>query len=43
VAEHHVTENLENDWTAPDVHCDPLRAFFARQTGRGAVAAPVAV
>ncbi|WP_062428402.1 NAD(P)-binding domain-containing protein [Herbidospora daliensis] len=29
-AVHHVTENLENDWTSPDVHLEPLRAFFAR-------------
>jgi thioredoxin reductase len=33
VAEHHVTENLENDWTSPAVHRDPLRAFFAGQIG----------
>jgi thioredoxin reductase len=30
-AVHHVTENLENDWTSPEVHFEPLRAFFARQ------------
>ncbi len=29
VAEHHVTENLENEWTGA-VHREPLRAFFAR-------------
>ncbi|GIJ49461.1 pyridine nucleotide-disulfide oxidoreductase [Virgisporangium aliadipatigenens] len=28
VAEHHVTENLENEWRAPN-HVEPLRAFFA--------------
>ncbi|WP_066372065.1 NAD(P)-binding domain-containing protein [Herbidospora mongoliensis] len=28
---HHVTENLENEWTSPDVHLEPLRAFFARR------------
>jgi hypothetical protein len=28
-AEHHVTENLENEWTGA-VHREPLRAFFAR-------------
>jgi hypothetical protein len=43
VAEHHVTENLENEWTAPAVHREPLRAFFARETLRGEVAAPVGV
>lgn len=31
VAEHHVTENLENEWTSPVTHRDPLAAFFARQ------------
>ncbi|MEV6155645.1 NAD(P)-binding domain-containing protein [Nonomuraea sp. NPDC052129] len=30
-AVHHITENLENDWTSPEVHVAPLRAFFARQ------------
>jgi thioredoxin reductase len=29
-AEHHVTENLENEWTAPS-HREPLREFFARE------------
>jgi hypothetical protein len=28
VAEHHVTENLENEWTSP-VHREPLQRFFA--------------
>ena len=28
---HHVTENLENDWTSPVVHHEPLRAFLAAQ------------
>ncbi len=32
LAEHHVTENLENEWTGP-VHREPLRAFFARELG----------
>ncbi|MFG1997735.1 NAD(P)-binding domain-containing protein [Spirillospora sp. NPDC048911] len=27
---HHVTENLENEWTSQEVHVEPLRAFFAR-------------
>ncbi|RAY16559.1 pyridine nucleotide-disulfide oxidoreductase [Actinomadura craniellae] len=36
-AVHHVTENLENEWTSREVHFEPLWAFFARQTA----AAPV--
>jgi thioredoxin reductase len=35
LAEHHVTENLENDWTGTTTHREPLRAFFARQMTRG--------
>jgi len=31
--EHHVTENLENEWTSREVHFEPLRAFFARHAG----------
>ncbi|HWO09916.1 MAG TPA: NAD(P)-binding domain-containing protein, partial [Polyangiaceae bacterium] len=31
VAEHHVTENLENDWTSPATHREPLAHFFARE------------
>jgi hypothetical protein len=27
-AAHHVTENLENDWTSPRIHRRPLEAFF---------------
>ncbi|WP_405088046.1 NAD(P)-binding domain-containing protein [Microbispora sp. NBC_01389] len=27
-AVHHVTENLENDWTSEQVHLNPLRDFF---------------
>lgn len=38
-AEHHVAENLENEWTGP-AHRDPLSEFFARHIGTGAVAAP---
>jgi thioredoxin reductase len=34
VAEHHVTENLENEWTDEAVHRDPLRAFLAAELGR---------
>jgi thioredoxin reductase len=29
IAEHHVAENLENDWTGP-AHREPLQAFIAR-------------
>lgn len=28
-AEHHVAENLENEWTRPDAHVAPLALFFA--------------
>lgn len=31
LSEHHVTENLENEWTDPDTHRNPLRAFLARE------------
>ena len=37
-AEHHVTENLENEWTGA-VHREPLKAFFEREL---AIAAPSA-
>ncbi|WNG46025.1 NAD(P)-dependent oxidoreductase [Archangium minus] len=33
VATHHVTENLENDWTSEVVHREPLKAFFTRELG----------
>lgn len=33
VAEHHVTENLENEWDSPAVHCGPLTDFLAGQLG----------
>ncbi|WP_240197551.1 NAD(P)-binding domain-containing protein [Nonomuraea lactucae] len=33
-AVHHVTENLENEWTSPEVHAAPLQAFFSRQSAR---------
>jgi thioredoxin reductase len=42
VAEHHVTENLENEWTG-SVHREPLSAFFAQELAMGEMAAPVAV
>jgi thioredoxin reductase len=38
-ATHHVTENLENDWTWEATHREPLRAFFARELGRRTSAA----
>ncbi|HEU5472863.1 MAG TPA: NAD(P)-binding domain-containing protein [Actinophytocola sp.] len=28
LAEHHVAENIDNDWTSEVAHRDPLRAFF---------------
>jgi thioredoxin reductase len=37
-AEHHVTENLENEWTAPS-HGEPLREFFARELPAAGAAA----
>jgi len=41
LAEHHVTENLENEWNARAIHCEPLQAFFARELEQGAMAAQV--
>jgi hypothetical protein len=38
VAEHHVTENLENEWTGPG-HRLPLKQFFAEASDAGAVTA----
>lgn len=43
LAEHHITENLENDWTGQVTHREPLRAFFARQLGRAELPAPLMV
>lgn len=40
VAEHHVTENLENDWTGPTTHREPLRAFFASALATSEFASP---
>ena len=31
LSEHHVTENLENEWTDPTTHRAPLRAFLDRE------------
>lgn len=42
LATHHVTENLENEWTG-STHREPLRAFFARELAGREAAAPVAV
>jgi thioredoxin reductase len=42
VGEHHVAENLENDWTGP-AQREPLSAFFSRHVARGEVAFPAAV
>jgi thioredoxin reductase len=42
VAEHHVAENLENEWTSPETHCDPLRECFANAIA-GEPIAPLAV
>src|SRR5204862_6933501 len=42
-AEHHVTENLQNDWTGRAAHCDPLHAFFAREIGVTEAVRPVGV
>lgn len=39
VGTHHVTENLENDWTGEATHRAPLRDFFARMLGRVAASA----
>ena len=39
VAEHHVTENLENEWTGPG-HREPLREFFSAQLERDARTVP---
>jgi thioredoxin reductase len=41
VAEHHVTENLENDWTDAVTHREPLAAFFERSLGASREAAPL--
>jgi thioredoxin reductase len=42
VAEHHVTENLENEWTAP-THREPLCRFFARELAGVQASAPTGV
>jgi len=42
LGEHHVAENLENDWTAAAAHCQPLQAFFASQLRSDASGAALA-
>jgi thioredoxin reductase len=39
VAEHHVAENLENDWAGP-AQCTPLTEFFSRHIASGELAIP---
>jgi len=41
VAEHHVAENLENEWNGP-AHREPLVAFFAQLMAKEQTAAEVA-
>ena len=31
LAQHHVAEDADNDWSGKDAHREPLRAFFARE------------
>ncbi|WP_413760320.1 NAD(P)-binding domain-containing protein [Streptomyces sp. MMBL 11-3] len=38
--EHHVTENLENEWDSEEYHRAPLRAFLAGRLGSGAPVVP---
>ncbi|WP_051707321.1 MULTISPECIES: NAD(P)-binding domain-containing protein [unclassified Streptomyces] len=40
VAEHHLTENLENEWDSEEVHRAPLRAFLTAHRGPAAPVAP---
>jgi hypothetical protein len=40
-AVHHVAENLENEWTRPEAHRDPLAAFFDKELA--GLAAPAKV
>jgi thioredoxin reductase len=42
VAEHHLAENLENDWTGP-THREPLSTFFSNHIGSAELLAPSAV
>ncbi|WP_217169528.1 NAD(P)-binding domain-containing protein [Streptomyces sp. AC512_CC834] len=40
VAEHHITENLENEWDSEEVHRAPLAAFLAAHRSPAAPVAP---
>jgi thioredoxin reductase len=33
LSEHHLAENLENEWSGPTTHREPLRDFFAGELG----------
>jgi len=43
LTQHHVTENLENDWTGAATHLDPLRAFFEKEMNGGKLTVPATV
>jgi thioredoxin reductase len=43
LAEHHVTENLENEWIGQATHRQPLQAFFAHEFAQSERAAQAAV
>ena len=38
IGEHHITENLENEWDSEDVHRAPLRSFLQAELDRQRVA-----
>ncbi|WP_053717759.1 NAD(P)-binding domain-containing protein [Saccharothrix sp. NRRL B-16348] len=40
LGEHHLTENLENEWDSEDVHRAPLLAFLHARLARAAVGSP---
>ncbi|GAB2825059.1 hypothetical protein GCM10027091_64800 [Streptomyces daliensis] len=42
VAEHHLTENLENEWDSEEVHRAPLDAFLTAHRSPATPATPVA-
>ena len=43
MAEHHVTENLENEWTDAKTHREPLRAFFSHEIANAEQMSRVAI
>jgi hypothetical protein len=43
MSQHHVTENLENEWTGEITHRSPLQAYFAAELTRGEMTTPAAV